>query len=338
MVTPKPLEFGTAMHAAWATYYDPDLWHIPRTEIVDLMLSEFLKVVNEQKSRYLDLKQDLPYELEEEFNERVELGTEMIKHYCRWAPTVDNFTPVKVEVEFEVPIKNPGTGAELRCECHGWPVVYQGRLDGIVRDQFGYYWVLEHKTAGQLQPTTFLPLDDQVGSYAWAMRELGLQVRGIIYNEALKDWPEPPKRLKSPRLGRNYSVNKNQRTTYEIYLQTLIDAGEDISLYTEILEYLKELGNPFFRRSAVHRSDRELDDIGRRIYLETLDIIDPNLRIYPNPSRINCNGCSFREPCIMKQEGSDYDFILRELYVLREESNSEAQQDSTKPEPAGTSL
>ncbi len=39
-------------------------------------------------------------------------------------------------------------------------------------------------------------------------------------------------------------------------------------------------------------------------------MLDPNLRIYPNPNRFTCMQCAFRSPCIAKNDGSDYEFLL----------------------------
>lgn len=317
LVTPRPLEFGTALHGAWDTYYDPDMWHVPRAQMLPLVQSRFLEICKEQKAQYLELRHDLPYELEEEFESRVQLGLGMLEHYVKWAPKVDQFTPVKVEVSFEVPIPDPN-GEQMLCLCHGWPVFYQGRIDGIVKDHFGFYWILEHKTTALMASTEFLDLDDQCGSYAWALMQLGVPVKGVIYNEALKDYPEPPKPLVRTREGRNFSINRQQRTTYEVYLETIKAAGENIALYEEFLSYLRDNGNPFFRRTQVHRSDTELRNLGRRIYDEAYDMLHPDLRIYINPGRFTCQFCSYRQPCVSKQEGTDYEFILQELFVRGE--------------------
>jgi hypothetical protein len=317
IVTPKPLHFGIAWHEAMAVYYDPDFWHLPVEDKIESAIARFLKVTAEQKQYFLDVKADLPYDLEEDFNGRVELGVGMLKNYAKWSPLRDKFRPVRVEQEFEVPIMFEGK--QLLCPCHGWPVFYRGRLDGIVQDEFNFYWILEHKTASQLNSTDHLDLDEQCGSYAWAMKSLGITVKGVIYNEAVKNVPSPPQELLRPRQGRNFSVNKNQSTTYEMYLDTLLKNNEDVSLYTDMLEYLRVEGPQFFRRTQVHRNTHELQSLGEQIALEALDMLDPNLRIYPNPSRFTCSWCRFREPCVMKNEGSDYEFILKELYAVNKE-------------------
>lgn len=317
IVVPKPLHFGIAWHEGMATYYDPSFWHLSRKEATEMAVARFLATTLEQKQHYLDIEADLPYDLEVEFNERVTLGVAMMRHYGKWAPTVDRFTPIRIEQEFEVPIMYQGK--QLMCVCHGWPVFYRGRLDGIVQDEFGYYWILEHKTAAKLGSTNHLVLDEQCGSYACALKSLGMSVKGIIYNEAVKEVPRVPTKLVSRRQGRLFSVNKSQRTTFDVYLSALIEEGENPQLYEDILNFYREQGNPFFRRTQIYRNAHELEALGEQIALEALDILDPNLRIYPNPNWLSCGWCSYREPCIMMNEGSDYEFVLKELFTVNKE-------------------
>jgi hypothetical protein len=309
----KPLEFGTAYHAAMAVYYEPLTWHLlknPDTAgIVHVAATaEFLRECSRQQKSH----PNMDIEIEQDYEERRKLGVGMLNHYFQWAPTVDRFTPVRVEVEFEVPIA-------LRLGDDD--IVYQGRLDGIVQDEQGWYWILEHKTAGQFANMEHLPLDEQLTSYGWAMQhQLGIQIKGAIYSEALKDIPEPPKMLVNQREGRWYSVNKTQRTTYELCLQTLLAAGEPIHRYQEFLDYLRAEPNRFFRRFEQYRTAREYEEIGQRIAWEAQDMINPDLALYPNPGRFNCSYCAFKEPCLTMNQGYDYQFILNELFTKREET------------------
>lgn len=328
----KPLEFGTDMHEAWAVLYDPDTWHLvknPKTRpvILETVRQTFINANKEHRALRADPASGYVNEEDElDFKEREELGLGMLDGYFAWHLGVDDFTPVRVEVDFEVPVLTP-SGEEYLCECHGWPVVYQGRLDGIVQDKFGWYWILEHKTAGQLGDTEHLVLDEQTGSYAWAVKQmLGIRVQGVIYNEAVKKVAHVPLRLKRPREGRNFSVNKQQDTTYELALRTLSEAGEDITLYDDFLEYLKLQGNKFFRRTQVHRNEHELKDQGLRIYHEAREMLNPETVPYPNPSRFNCMMCAFRQPCIAMNDGSDWEFLLQEDYRERTEEEVEARR------------
>ncbi len=319
-----PFEDGSTWHDGLETYYEPSTWHLLSDEstaesVRHAARERLLATHNRNVTTAQQMSGgDLPSEMLDQYDERLKTLQGMLDHYFMWASKADRFKPIKVEVEFEVPILDP-TGREAKCECHGWAIVYQGRLDGLVENyDFGNVWIKEHKTTGQMGRTEHLDLDPQCGSYAWAVQQqLGIPIGGIIYTQALKKAPHPPKRLLTQRQGRWYSTNKQQRTTHDIFLRTLQENNEDPKLYQDFLLYLKEEGNPFFRRIEVHRNQHSLDYVGRMIYFEAMEMVH-NPTIYPNPSYFNCNGCRFREPCIAKQNGYDHEFILEELFVSRD--------------------
>lgn len=291
----EALDFGTAMHSGLERYYDPLTWEtgtLQQFNAKTAFLDSIKAVGTKVKIGAL--------EFEERFEEQKELGLGMLEFYFAWAPSHDLFVPKLVEVEFEVPI--PGLNG----------VVYQGRIDLIVEDEYGY-WLVDHKTTAQLAQTEWLALDDQCSSYAWAIREqLGLEVRGVIYNELRKKAPRKPSVLRSGAL----SVNKSQDTTYETYLATINELGYKAKAYDSILQYLKDNPKEFVRRTKVTYTSRMMDIVGKRIRAEAVNMLgDPD--IYPTPSRFNCNGCRFFAPCLALQEGSDPQFILDEMYERR---------------------
>lgn len=329
----KPLEFGTDWHEGMAVLYDPATWSLvmslkTRKAILESVRQTFIQANAKHRAKYADDTGYVNIDVEADFKEREELGLGMLDAYFDWQIGIDEFTPTHVEIDFEVPILTPD-GGEYHCECHGWPVVYQGRIDSIVQDKFGWYWILEHKTAAQMGPTEHLQLDEQTGSYSWAlMQMLGLRVQGVIYNQAVKKVPHAPLELLRPQKGRNYSVNKQQDTTYEIAVSTLSKAGEDLTHpdYVNFLEYLKLQGNKFFRRTQVHRNLHELEDQGKRIFWEARDMLNPDTVPYPNPSQFHCMWCAFRQPCIAMNDGSDYEFLLEEEYRNRTQEEVDARR------------
>lgn len=312
----KPFEEGSAWHAGMEVWYDPDLWTKSPTIRRDLAIGRYTRETAEARRRAVEINggDDLDPEQEIDFAERVERGVGMLKHFAMWAPTVDNFTPIAVEQEFEVPIKNL-EGKPLFIK--GVPVVYQGRLDGLVQDPQGRYWILEHKTTGQMGRTDHLALDPQCGSYLWALGEAGIHCAGVVYTQALKDTIKTPKQLNRPTGGRRFSVNKQSRMTHDWMVNFLVQNNEPLQPYEEYLMYLKEQPNPFFRRIQVHRSPHSIKYVGEMLYREAVEIFnDP--QIYPSPSYFNCNGCRFREPCIALQNGLDEEFLLKELFIQRQ--------------------
>ncbi len=316
---PKPLDFGTSIHRGLEVYYNPATWHFDFEIKCDLAILAFVRCQEEQLKSYLkEMNEEaLQDELKADFRERDNLGRNMLMHYFSWARTNDAFTPIYTEVEFEVPISGlEGTYAE--------GAVYQGRIDLIVLDELGRYWIVDHKTTARFDSTEHLELDEQCGSYAWALMEmLGIQVTGIVYNELRKSYPAPPEELKRGGL----SKNKTQDAPYEMYVEALEKKFGGIPPdYVEFVEYLKVRENNFFRRTRVHRSVEEMRSLGEQIQLEALDMLDLNIRIYKNPTKFNCKNCMFRIPCIAKQDGSDIKYILSELYKVR---SSDASQPNT---------
>jgi len=158
-------------------------------------------------------------------------------------------------------------------------------------------------------------------SYCMALRKkLNLNVRGFIYHEQRKAFPEPPKENKQRRLGRLFSVNVNQATSYEVYLAHIKEFDTEAwqeGAYDEFLEHLKTAGTDYYRRFIVYKSDYELDQVEKNLLAEVRDMIDPNLRIYPSPGKFGCNFCAFQTPCISQNSGQDYQYTLNTLYERR---------------------
>jgi len=76
----------------------------------------------------------------------------------------------------------------------GHPVSYGGRLDVLMQDADGRYWVLDWKTAARMSGDRdeYLLLDDQITSYVWAMWLCDIRVAGFLYHEQKKAYPLPP--------------------------------------------------------------------------------------------------------------------------------------------------
>jgi hypothetical protein len=367
--TAKPLEFGVAYHVAMETYYNPETWDFTKNPeihpvLVELAIAAFADVCAAQRSEYINLNGTIDPERDQDYKERLELGKGMLHyHLGEVAPQIDNFTPIRVEIPFEVPITNPDTGEQLWCKCNtcwqrwmawperppyygdehtykdewqGLPVTYGGRIDALVEDQLGRLWIVDWKTAARLSADNdvFLLLDDQISSYVWALRSLGLSVAGFIYHEQRKAFPEPPEPLTRRYKGKLFSTNKQQNTTLELFTETVREndpVGYEEGVYDEFIAFLgTSEGTGFYDRKQIHRGDRELYQIHRNIYLEALEMTNPELLIYPNPGRFGCNYCAFREPCIEKNEDSDYIYTLTTMYDRRKYHYWEDKKPSTE--------
>jgi len=108
-------------------------------------------------------------------------ATAMMRGYAANYPSED-FEIVALEKTFEGPIVNPATGAASRS------FVLAGKIDGIVRVG-GEYFVLEHKTASQMDADYLEKLwtDFQITLYAHYIEQtLGIPITGILYNVLVK--------------------------------------------------------------------------------------------------------------------------------------------------------
>jgi hypothetical protein len=109
------------------------------------------------------------------------LATAMMRAYAeRYAE--EEFEVVALEHVFEGSIVNPATGAASRS------FRLAGKVDGIVRID-GEYFILEHKTASQIDSDYLERLwtDFQITLYAhYVEQTLGIPITGILYNVLVK--------------------------------------------------------------------------------------------------------------------------------------------------------
>ncbi len=363
--TAKPLEFGVAFHSAMEVYYDPDTWNWDRDIILSASIGQFIKVCTEQKNKFLKngimgsfLTEE---EVIQEYRSRIDLGVGMLTYYHNKVASVydKGWTPLKVEVEFIVPIQNPDTNEYLFCTCSrckrtieiwaesadnievqsfydelmekGLPVCLAGRIDMLASDPNGNLYIVDWKTTARLargdasgnDRDEFLENDDQIGSYVMALvRKLGLDVKGFVYIELKKAFPEKPIKNAARRLGRLYSVNKQQPVDYDTYLnciKTNDTEAFEAGLYDEFLQYLKESGERFHGRYKILKTTEELIEIERHLFMEAKEMCSKDTFIYPSPGRFNCATCAFRQPCLEKNRQADYQTILDTMFDRRKE-------------------
>jgi ATP-dependent helicase/DNAse subunit B len=313
----KALDFGTAIHSALEAYYDPVTWNHPSEIRQTAAIMAFTKAIEGFKQKALKVNGDseLVYELEQDHQERMQLGMDMLAYYFLYSEEADDdIIPIRTEVEFEVPV------LDLDRKPMVWkdePVVYQGRVDLLAQVKHsGKYIIVDHKTAAQFGQTDWLALDEQCTSYGWALEHmLGLDISGIMYNQLRKKAPHPPKQLKDGSL----SVNKQQDTTAQLFIAECKRLNQPVEQYQGFIDFLNADPKEFVRRTVIKRTQSEYEAQSRRIFMEAIDMLDTPM-IYPNPSSMNCNGCQFFQPCLATQDGGDVEWFLDELYTKRKET------------------
>lgn len=305
----EPFWIGTAFHEALGHYYDPDSQRDMDNAIV---------IARQHVQAWYTRLEEVSDADTETYDKWMLTLPAMLRNYAEFAEDPanddrDNFDVMWTEREFHIPI--PGLGEE---------VTYSFRTDGLVMDRQGNLWILEHKTAASFPGNTdYLMMDDQVGSYLWALEEVfDLEIEGVIYNWVKKKVPVIPEVLKNGK----FSKNKAQDTTYDIALNAYRTAGlTDAQIqaeYGEFLTHLQIKENNFVRRERVRRNRHEIQVLGQSLQHEISDMIsDP--AIYRSPSKFACNGCPFFTPCLVRWEGGDYEAILSESFKQREKPRRE---------------
>lgn len=193
-------------------------------------------------------------------------------------------------------------------------------------------YLLTHNTTSRIldedAESSFLLLDDQISSYVWALRSLGLDVSGFVYVEIKKAYPQVPKELSRLYKGRRFSTDKTTLCTAEMF-RTFIEENDQQAyhegLYDDHLAWLKRDGPRFHQRHQVHKNDAEVRAVGENIWFEAQDITD-NPRVYPMPGRFSCNTCLFKQPCIGKNMGEDYLYTLETMFEKRTKHYYEEQE------------
>lgn len=195
----------------------------------------------------------------------------------------------------------------------GREVIYQGTFDRVSVDDDGLLWVVEYKSAIRVEYKHY-NTDQQTTAYIWAAQKIyDRECAGVVYQQHKKHIPEGPKILATGRI----SLNKQQitsRTLYKGELLKLYSTPEKFpSEYVDYLDYLAsvetEHRDAYIERELVRRNPAQLLAEEEKISLELIDMLNPNLPIYPNPSR-DCGYCPFESICVSIDDGSDWESEL----------------------------
>jgi hypothetical protein len=270
----------------------------------------------------------------EDYEEHKELGIKMLQFYREYAAKNDDFRVIAAEHTFSVPILNPSTGEVMRAidprDGNEKDVHARGTQDAIIQHiPSQQYGILEHKSAVDITEGYFdkLDKDEQCTRYLWAgQREAedhGLaytKLSFVLYNAVRKTFPKPPTELKNGL----FSINRaEESTTIEMLEQFIKDRNIGIVIANDekrqnYMEYVRNAGDDqFIMRELVTRNQFEIQSCAERVWMEAMDMLAPDLRIYPNPTGDwACLKCVFRGPCIAKDDGSDWKQILQDNYEM----------------------
>jgi len=300
-----------AVRDALAVYYFPGMWDWQRSVVLPLVLQGLARSLGGPAAAGGDLAG----------------GQALLERYFEWAPGVDRFSPVQVETVFEVNLPDPAGGDRELVLADGRPIRYQGRVDLLAGDGHDRYWVVAHRLVDRFGAADDLLLDEEAVAACWALERFypGMRIAGTIHNELRLD-PGPAPRTAWSRLRRRLVRSDRQirRSGHERGIPQHEASGGGRSL-----PYARRgaagarppdpapvasQGGAAFRRTRILRDRAELEAVGGRLAAEALDMVDPGLRLYPNPAPEHCGDCRFAAPCLAMERGQDVRAVLRAGY------------------------
>lgn len=289
-------KYGRLWHYALEIFYS--------NQDEKLIDQEVQKEINDYLENNLVLEEE-----ETQLKEQLDTLKVLYQFYKEWAKPRDKFKVIDVEKEDILEID----GTEIRV-----------RLDGIVEDELGGLWVLEHKTAKKFEEEKY-EIDQQVSMYTYVAQKIyGKKFEGVIINlskKGVKPETELP-RLKNGSLSKD--KKKYQKIPYPILERIIKEEG--ITGFDELLEQMKN-DNYFFKRVYVKRTQEELN-----LWLSQLKEFIKEYKstdVYlPNPNWTCHNMCGYYDVCKMYLKGRDYNNLLDELYVLRDDKKETQEEDN----------
>lgn len=256
----------------------------------------------------------------------------------------DNLTTVvvdgvpQVEVDFEMALDIPNGLMQL---IPYDKVIYKGTFDRVTIDDNGFIYINDYKFVSSFANLLTLELDAQISAYMLAGRLLyGDKLAGFVYHQFLKDVPSPPRILQNGTV----STDKRQRTNHAMYERTLIQTyGDDmmswpadaVSFMNQLAEREEPNADAFIRRDIIYRDKANSAEIEGIIYKEVVDMLNPNVNIYPNPSFLcaTITKCPFVEPCLQKDKSEKYSLTLSTEYEKEELFDRNKWRDYLKVKP-----
>lgn len=283
------LFLGSWVHKCLETHYTKGDWKIGHQEYVD----EWNKLMDEEKEALSKKYHGTPLPV---------IVTRIMKSYL-WYYRHDTWKVIAVEKVFEVRLKNN--------------ILLNGIIDLIVEDDAGLYWVIDHKTASNIPPSSaFHAMDPQLMVYPWAAKKLlGLDIAGIIYNYVKSKPPSIPQLTKAGAISKRKIV-----TDYPTAYRFLKKNELDIMDYTEFLKPLRKK-SPFLRRYRLPREKIVTQTVLMDFYdtSKQIETLGHGRTRHPRNITKDCEKfCDYHDLCREELNGLDVTYLLKHGFTLRE--------------------
>ena len=310
------VDLALALRDALAVYYFPGMWDWERSIVLPLVRKGLERSIERQRAAGAALGAEAA----------LARGGEVLEAYFDWAPGVDRFSPIRTEVGFEVNLPDPGAPGSELVAMGGQPVRYLGLVELLVADAKDRYWVVSHRVRSDgFAPRAQLLLDEEpvVSAWAWERFQLDVVVVGTIHNELRPGGLGAPGQGAGPAAGGEGAHPRGGLPQHEasgggrsvpFHRRIAAERGGERSDADHEPGELAAEGTAAFRRTWIRRERAELDAAGTRLAEEAMEMLDPALALYANPTPANCAACPFVDPCVAANEGLDVEAVLEAGY------------------------
>jgi hypothetical protein len=215
-----------------------------------------------------------------------------------------------VEFIVEVPLKPFGLKG-----------IFKGQIDLLVRDlEYGGIWIRDAKWMKSIPSADERMMSPQNIMYAWALRHLGHDIRGFIYDYGRTKPPAEPYILKNGTV----TTRKNIDTDYMTYIKAIKKAHGKRwkqaarTIYKPKLRELKAREVLWFDRQRIPLDGPRMDN-GLREYLTAVAGIQD--RGEPVRNYIyNCKfSCAYHDACVASFQGLDITNLMRTNFHVQPE-------------------
>jgi len=302
------LLFGTEIHSALEYFYKNTF------SCVEFFKQRWNNYVAYQKKRMLDL--DLT-----ELEAHLPLGIAILKGYEEYAND-DKWSILATEFEIEYPlVDNDGEPILIRRNGNAsnygvYNPIVCGRIDLVIYDDSTkQYYVVDHKTGTNHLNPKDLEWDDQLTIYSAICSKIFETKFNAMYNFMRKKIPTVPKILKNGSL----SKAANQDTTYEIYMQEIINNNLRVQDYQDILSTFQTKQTGFYERITLPKSELWNNCLENQLKQEALMmIVALENQVNISTCTSSCSwDCNYHMLCRTQSIGGNIKPLIEQYYQER---------------------
>lgn len=282
--------------------------------------------------------------------QQVQMGLKLVSNYYEWIQSTEepdeDWETIANEPTFHLPLFNAEGKKSNR-------ISWGGRFDRLARKKSdGTVWLWEFKTTAREPDKEWLKTDNQVTSYLAAAQHIfGFPIQGIHFRFMKKKFPDVPRRIRGG-MELSRAVNSGAQgvhTTYDLYVRALEELNiellsnkfglkpEELSEqqiekglvllkrdYDNVLTILAARGwEEYFMTFDVAKTQTEVQNATKDLWQIGLQMVRPNVPIYPAPEWQKCRYCHFREPCLEMNAGIDPSRTLKWQYAKRDRNEDD---------------